>query len=304
MPRLPSPAAINLNQGGSFALWPATPPGTPDDAPPARIIDLSENPFHPDRELSRISRPTVTAMLPERPNGVAAIMAPGGGYSRIALDKEGREIANWLCPLGVTVFLMTYRLPAEGHSTGAEAPLQDAQRAVRLVRHNAVAWGLNPNRIGLMGGSAAGHMVASTLAGFDMPRYAAQDAADTVSARPDFSILLYPVITMDAAFAHAGSRLRLIGETPDADAIRAYSPDQNVSERTPEVFMVLADDDKAVLPENAIRLYQGLKRAGVRAEMHIFRDGGHGFGIERMAGLPGAAWPTLCEGWLRRIGIL
>lgn len=290
--------------GGTISLWPSVPPGTPEDFPPERIADLSESPFHPDRELTRISRPGLTVIRPELPNGAAVIVAPGGGYSRIAMDKEGREIAAWLGQIGITTFLMTYRLPGEGHANGADVPLQDAQRAVRIVRANARDWGLDPARIGLMGASAAGHMVASAVTGFDRAVYQAVDAADEMSARPDFAVLLYPVITMASDFAHAGSRLQLIGEAPDDETVERYSPDRNVSVDVPEVFLVLSDEDQAVVPENAIRFYQGLRRAGVRAEMHIFRDGQHGFGIERVAHLPAGRWPELCAAWMKRIGVL
>jgi len=293
-----------LGDHENLSLWPSIPPGTPPDFPPPRVVDLSADPFFPDRELSSIGRPSLTAVTPARANGTAVIVAPGGGYSRITMDHEGREIAAWLGGIGVTTFLMSYRLPAEGHLNGADVPLLDAQRAVRLVRRNAPSWGLDARRIGFMGASAAGHMAASLTASFDRPTYLAVDETDAVSARPDFTILLYPVVTMDAAFAHPGSRLRLLGEPPAADLIERCSPELNIKANSPETFMVLADDDHAVKSENAIRFYQGLKRAGVPAEMHIFRDGGHGFGIERVAGLPASAWPDLCEKWLGRIGML
>ena len=285
-------------------LWPDLPPGTPAGFGPPRITDLSDNPFFPDRELTRISRPSLTVLHPERANGTAVIVAPGGGYSRISIEQEGRSTARWLLSLGVTVFLMTYRLPDEGHANGADVPLQDAQRAVRLVRSAAPDWGLDPARIGVLGASAAGRMMASLITGFDRPVYPPTDAADRASARPDFAILLYPVISMEAGIAHPGSRDRLIGEAPSESAIKRYSPDQNLRSDTPETFIVQADDDEAVPAENALRFYLALRQASVRAELHVFREGGHGFGIEKTAGLPLAAWPDLCAAWMARLGAL
>ncbi|WP_210259929.1 alpha/beta hydrolase [Martelella sp. HB161492] len=296
--------ADGLADGMVIKLWPDGAPGTPADFPPQRIVDLSPILFRAERELSSISAPAMTVFRPENPNGMAVIVAPGGGYSRITLAKEGRECAEWLARFGITTFVTTYRLPAEGHENGADAPLADAKRAIRLVRHNAAAFGIDPGRIGVLGASAGGHVMASLLTGFGRDVYQPVDAADAVSARPDFGILLYPVITMDVAFAHAGSRLRMIGETPDAAAIAHYSPDRNVPDDCPEVFMMLADDDRAVPADNAVLFYAGLRRAGVKAELHVFRDGGHGFGVERITHLPGGVWPDLAEAWMRRIGML
>lgn len=205
----PNKAETLPSNGSAIPLWTGCPPGTPEDFGPPCGTDLSANPFFPDRELTRISRPNLTVLRPERPNGASTIVAPGGGYSRITMEQEGRSIARWLTTIGVTVFLMTYRLPGEGHDTGADVPLQDAQRSVRLVRSNAQAWGLDPARIGVAGASAAGHMMASLLTGFDRQVHEPVDAADSGSARPDFRLLLYPVISMSADIAHAGSRSRL-----------------------------------------------------------------------------------------------
>jgi len=285
-------------------LWPATPPGTEASKAIPTIVERSKSLFNPDRALTGIIKPTLTAFVPAKPNGVSIIVAPGGAYSRIVLDKEGREIVDWLRPLGVTVFTMTYRLPAEGHADGKNAPLQDGQRAVRLIRENAAVWGLDPARIGFMGFSAAGHLGASLVANFAKQVYAPVDNADTRTARPDFAVLMYPVVTMDAAFTHMESRTNLLGKDPSPELIEEYSPDKRVTKDAPEVFMALADNDSAVPTENAIRFYQGLKRVKVPAELHIYREGDHGFGIERAAGLPAAEWPQQCEKWMRRIGVL
>ena len=285
-------------------LWPSTPPGTPDGFPPVAIIERSDIPFISDRIIKSVSAPSLTMIRPQKPNGAAVIMAPGGGYAHIVLDKEGREIADWLSAAGITTFLLTYRLPGEGHEAGPATPLQDAQRALRLVRHNAATWGLDPQRIGMMGGSAGGHVAASLIANFARKVYEPVDEIDAVSARPDFGILLYPVITMADPLAHPDSRRLMIGDVADGDDIALYSPDQNLPADAPEVFMALSDEDNAVASENALLLYLSYRRRKVPAEIHIFRDGEHGFGIERAAHLPARHWPMLCEAWLSRIGIL
>jgi acetyl esterase/lipase len=285
-------------------LWPGVPPGTEASTATPTIVERSKSLFNPDRALTGIVKPSLTAFVPDKPNGVSIIVAPGGAYARIVLDKEGREIVNWLQPLGVTVFVMTYRLPAEGHLNGRDVPLEDGQRAMRVVRDHAKAWGLDPTRIGFMGFSAAGHLGASLVAEYDQPVYKPVDEADTQSARPDFAVLMYPVVTMDADFANMETRTNLLGKDPTPEAVEQYSPDKHVGKDAPEVFMALADNDSAVPTENAIRFYQGLKRVKVAAELHIYREGDHGFGIERAAGLPAGEWPAQCEKWLRRIGIL
>ena len=285
-------------------LWTSTPPGT--EASPAKptVTERSKSMFQPDRALTGIVAPSLTALVPPKPNGTSIIVAPGGAYARIVLDKEGKEIADWLRPLGITVFLMTYRLPAEGHLDGQDVPLQDGQRAVRLVRSHAAEWGLDPDRIGFMGFSAAGHLGASLLAGYERDSYKPRDETDKVSARPSFTVLGYPVVSMETGVTHEESRTNLIGKSPSGALIERYSADKQIAKGAPETFIFAADDDPAVPPENSIRLYLGLKRAGVPAEMHLYKEGGHGFGIERAAGLPAAGWINLCEAWMRRIGVL
>ncbi|WP_116002672.1 alpha/beta hydrolase [Consotaella salsifontis] len=286
-------------------LWPSVPPGTEASKATPTITERSKTLFQADRALTGIIAPSLTAIVPEHPNGTAMIVAPGGAYARVVLDKEGQEIVDWLRPLGITVFLMTYRLPAEGHADGKDVPLEDGQRAVRLIREHASEWNLDPQRIGFMGFSAAGHLGASLITGFDKKVYEPIDETDKVSARPDFAILGYPVVSMDADVTHLESRTNLIGKDPSPALIEEYSPDKHVTGDTPKTFIVLADDDPAVPPENSIRLFSALRKAGVAAEMHVFMEGGHGFGIVRAAGLPaGEYWPALCTAWMQRIGIL
>lgn len=291
------------DSGTRLDIWPGLPPGTPADMPPERVTDDSTDPFLPRRGVDTISRPTLTVMRPERPNGSAVIVAPGSGYLRIAMDVEGRDIASWLNGLGITALLMTYRLPAEGHANGRDVPMQDAQRALRLVRARAPEWGLDSTRIGILAASAGGHMAAAVIAQPERTFYAPSDDIDALPARPDFSLLLYPVISMEDGPAHEGSRQRLIGNAPSAEERASYSPDRMLEPGAAECFILHADDDPAVPSENAILFYQALKRSGTPAELHILRDGGHGFGIARTGTTAAADWPALAAAWLRRIGM-
>ncbi|MDR3438675.1 alpha/beta hydrolase [Telmatospirillum sp.] len=287
-------------------LWPddGVGPGSERVSVQLTVTERDPLPHRRERVLTGITRPTMTAYLPDCPNGSSVIIAPGGGYARIMLDKEGAEMARWLNSQGVTAFVMHYRLPGEGHVDAANVPLQDAQRAVRIVRRHAVSWGLDPHRLGMLGSSSAGHM-ATWLAGcFDKTVYAAKDDADQYSARPDFLLLLYPVVTMEAPFAHAGSRQNLLGTSPTDEEIAAHSTDRLVRPDTPPCFMVLADNDETVPSENAIRYYQGLRRAGVSGELHVFREGGHGFALDDVGDLPVAQWPQLAIAWMKSIGVL
>ncbi|WNL38188.1 alpha/beta hydrolase [Halomonas sp. PAMB 3232] len=284
-------------------LWNEPPAGTPENLQP-NVEERSGNPFRANRALTGVVTPSLTAWVPEQPNGASIIIAPGGSYRRIVLDKEGLELARLLAPLGVTCFLLTYRLPGEGHANRADAPLADAQRAIRMLRIHADEWRLDPKRIGFLGFSAAGHLAASLATNHDRNTYPLLEKEQGVSARPDFLALVYPVITMQDSDVHTGSRDALLGETPSSLQKDERSPQLNVTRQTPETFIVHADDDPSVSPMNAITFYCALHRAGVKAELHLFRDGGHGFGIAGAQALPVAKWPDLLSDWLMRIGAL
>lgn len=294
--------ADRLTHEMTLSLWGGRAPGAPAGLCP-RIVERATSASRPDRALMGIVDPSLTVYLPAHPNGVSMIVAPGGGYRRVVVDKEGVEIAATLAPQGITTFVLTYRLPGEGHANASDVPLADAQRAVRMVRRNAEDWGLDPAKVGVLGFSAAGHLGASIATGYDRQVYDGGDAA--VSARPDFVALVYPVMTLEDGPAHAGSRSALLGDAPTVEQIAAYSPEKHVTADTPQTFLVHADDDPSVDPENAVRFYMALHRAGVPAELHVFRDGGHGFGVA-VAGVdrkPVHHWPALLAGWLGAIGI-
>ncbi|RUR39276.1 alpha/beta hydrolase [Vreelandella populi] len=295
--------AYALQHEAVLPLWDGQPEGIPDGLTPL-VEDRSKNLFRPDRALTGIVEPSLTAWIPERPNGTSIIIAPGGSYRRVVLDKEGIEIAKALAPLGITSFLLTYRLPGEGHANRADAPLADAQRAMRLVRGHADEWGLDPERIGFLGFSAAGHLGASLATGYDQATYEVDEAEQAVSARPDFVALVYPVVTMQDEDVHEGSRTALLGNSPTSQQKLDRSPEVHVTADSPETFLVLADDDPSVPPANAVAFYSALHEAGVKAELHIFRDGGHGFGISGAKSKPVAGWPRLLAEWMTQIGVM
>ncbi|WP_304190287.1 alpha/beta hydrolase [Phenylobacterium aquaticum] len=288
-----------------IAIWPGPAPGGEHATAREEVV---ERPLTPgglrDRIIKGVTRPTLTVFRPAHPNGAALLMAPGGGYAWVVMDKEGYEAAERFAASGVTVFVMTYRLPQEGWAAGPDTPLQDAQRALRLIRFHAADYGVDPHRLGVIGFSAGGHVAGMLTLAFDRPVYAPIDSVDQVSARPDISILMYPVASMDAAIAHVGSRRNLLGEAPSLDRTAAYSLEALARPDAPPVMLVHALDDRSVPVENSLRLLAALRAAHVPVEAHLFEEGGHGFGIRFAAGKPAQAWPDLVLGWMRRKGML
>jgi acetyl esterase/lipase len=282
-----------------ITLWPGTPPGGQGlRLPPIRVSNHEPPYLTPiDRAVDQIGVPMMNVFRPDRPDGSAMILAPGGGYSREMLDFEGMDVARRFNGAGVTCFVLRYRLPGEGWANRSDVPLQDAQRAMRLVRANAAHYAIDPARIGFMGFSAGGHLAASIATRFAAPVYGAVDAADRISARPDFSVPMYPVITLGQG-AHVGSRDKLLGPTQTPDKIDAYSCERHVPSDTPPTFMALAaDDDVVPAMPNAAAYYATLQAAKIPSEMHMFETGGHGFGIARTVGKLTAAWPDLLLRW-------
>ncbi|MBB6250336.1 alpha/beta hydrolase [Nitrospirillum iridis] len=289
-----------------FPIWPAgTGPGSEGVAMTETVVERSaDTTVLRDRYTLGITRPHLSLYRPAHPNGTALLVMPGGGYRWVVVDKEGDEIGRRLSAAGITVFVLAYRLPGEGHAHGADVPLQDAQRALRLIRARAAEWGVDPHKVGALGFSAGGHVAGSLGTRYDASVYAPQDAVDQQSARPDFLALIYPVASMDPAIAHKGSRTQLLGEAPTPAQDAAYSTDRTVTARTPPTFLVHADDDPSVPVENSLRFYSALRAARVPAEMHLFQKGGHGFGIRGATGLPAAAWPDLYIAWVRGLGMM
>jgi acetyl esterase/lipase len=246
-----------------------------------------------------VDRPQLTIFRARQPSGAAIIVAPGGGYGNLASNHEGRQVANLLNAAGVTAFVLKYRL---GPKYRHPIELGDAQRAIRLVRARAKELGVAPDRIGMMGFSAGGHLAATAGTHFDAGWPDAADPIDRLSSRPDFLILAYPVVSFDPAIAHAGSVRNLLGDKPDPKLIEDLSNDLRITPDTPPTFLFHTNADTGVVPENSVRFYLGLRRAKVPAELHIFENGPHGVGLA--LGDPAlSAWPTLLTNWLRGRGL-
>ena len=289
---------LPLEAAETIALWPELPPGAGDELPVLRSTEQSPTPelFH-NRVLTGIARPVLYVVRPARPDGSALVIAPGGGYRELWVDAEGFDIADRFAAAGVTAFVLLYRLPGEGWLKAPDVPLQDAQRAMRLVRANAATYGIDAGRIGIVGFSAGGHLAASVATRANAAVYDPRDAADGLSAKPAFAALLYPVVTMLAPYAHEASREMLLGRDPSPALRAAYSCERLVGAGTPAMFLVHALDDNFVPPENTLSLFAALRVAKVGVEMHLFERGGHGFNLKAATGLPVAAWPDLLVKW-------
>ncbi|MGW8316133.1 MAG: alpha/beta hydrolase [Bacteroidales bacterium] len=274
-------------------LWPQGPPVENGLSGPE--TDLGNN------RVGNISRATAYIYFPESAHhtGAALIMLPGGGYRREAMSHEGYEVGAWLKEKGITGIVLKYRLP-NGHP---EVPLQDAARAIRLVRQHAEEWGLDPGKIGIGGASAGGHLASVAGTRFDEVPPGSADRSDTCSSRPDFMLLLYPLIYFREGDIHPSIAQLLFGGDTSWPTVSKYSSELNVTESTPPAFIVLADNDPAVDPSHSMAFYQALKQHGIHAEMHIFQQGGHGFGITKQ-GLPSDRWPELFYDWLESGGIV
>ncbi|WP_291287251.1 alpha/beta hydrolase [Flavobacterium sp.] len=249
------------------------------------------------QSTSLVSIPTLSIFLPKdpKPNQTAVLIFPGGGYQHLAIDKEGTKVANWLNRLGIAAFVVKYRLPSDqimkNKNTG---PLQDAQEAMRYVRQNAAKYGIDSNKIGVIGFSAGGHLASTLATHYDDVTY---ETNSTISARPDFSLLIYPVISMQNDITHKGSQTSLLGNHPSQELLDFYSNEKKVSSKTPATFLIHATDDTVVLAENSINYYLALKKNGVPAELHLYEKGGHGFGL----GVNDTSkfWTKDCEEWLK-----
>lgn len=248
--------------------------------------------------IAKVSNPTLTVFKPEKPNGKAVIICPGGGYVILAIDKEGTRVAEEFNKWGVTAFVLKYRLPDDTINTDRSlAPLQDAQQAIRLIRNNAKEYGVDKNKIGIMGFSAGGHLASTAATHFDIKADAVN--TDTTSVRPDFAILIYPVITFDSTFGHKGSRNNLVGANASKEKIDLYSNELQVTANTPPTFLIHAGDDATVPVENSIRFYQACIKNKVPAEMHVYPKGGHGFGMYNRT--TDDSWMERLRNWLNSI---
>ena len=250
--------------------------------------------------ISLVQQPAIEVYLPSKQtaNGQAIVICPGGGYGMLAYDWEGTDIAKWLNSKGVAAIVLKYRLPnSKSNIVPQLSPLLDAQRALRTVRANAQKWNIKKNQIGIMGFSAGGHLASTAGTHFDNGDTNATDSVDRLSSRPDFMILMYPVISMSKTYMHQGSRNNLIGANPDSALAKYYSNDLQVTKETPPTFIVHSTDDAGVPVENSLSFYQALKTNKVPAEMHIYPYGGHGFGLAVGKGYLNT-WTDRCIDWL------
>jgi acetyl esterase/lipase len=276
------PTAARADEPKLLDVWPGQAPGETGKGSPekTRLQKLGTGTI---KIVSDVSRPTLTVYRPakEKANGAAVLVCPGGGYNIVALEHEGEEVAAWLSSIGVTGVVLKYRVPRRKDQPPHQAPLQDAQRALGLVRSHAKEWGIDPARLGILGFSAGGHLAAAASTNFDKRTYEPIDDADRLSCRPDFAVLIYPAY--------------LTGKDP-------LAPEIHVTAKTPPTFFAHAADDP-ISPENSIALFRALRKAGVSTELHIYASGGHGFGLRRSAH-PCSTWPQRCEEWLRSRGLL
>jgi acetyl esterase/lipase len=271
----------------SFPAWAQKPivvPLWPNGAPNSNGLTGTEEDLNGGR-VANVVNPTITIYPAAKPCGMAIIACPGGGYARLAMNHEGHDMAAWMNTMGITYVVLKYRMP-NGHK---EVPLSDAQQAIRLVRQQAADYGINPHRVGIMGASAGGHLAASLAT-----LYSSEES------RPDFQILLYPVISMMQGITHAGSRKNLLGEHPTPELERSYSLENRVTSQTPPAFIVLSSDDRSVPPLNSIDYYLALQKAGVPVSMHIYPIGGHGWGFRDNFTYK-RLWTAELEKWLMNL---
>jgi acetyl esterase/lipase len=280
-----------------FDLWPGGPPGGEGVSITEHVV-ARDNAFNlVDRAAHDVTRPTLSLFKPATPDGSAMLLIPGGGYGWVVIDKEGFEGARYFSRRGVAVYVLKYRLPHHGWRAGPDAPLQDAQRAMRVIRARAASDAIDPARLVVAGFSAGGHLAGALTMRFDAGVYDRVDKADDLSARPDATALLYPVITMREPYRHRNSRLRLLGEAPSEALVEKYSVESMARGDAPPLFFLHASDDASVPVENSILAYRAAREAGSAASLHIFERGGHGFGMRGLDDNPLSAWPELLLAW-------
>ncbi len=250
--------------------------------------------------ISKITRPTLTIFLPpkEKANGTAVVVVPGGGYHIVAAGHEGYDIAKKFNEMGVAAFVVKYRIPDSLSMISPEiGPLQDAQRAIQIVRQRAKEWHIDEHRVGIIGFSAGGHLASTAGTHYDK---AVIDNKEKINLRPDFMILVYPVISFTDSIGHIGSRDNLIGQNPSSEKIKEYSNELHVTPQTPPCFLVHAKDDDVVPVQNSIQFYEALKKNNVPAEIYLYNNGGHGFGLNN--GTSDIKWMDLVKQWMMKNG--
>ena len=277
-------------------IWPGAVPGDYGTIGPERVRAPSEAPTKNAKWITGVTKPTLTIFRPANENntGAAIVICPGGGYWNLAWDLEGEEVAAWLNTVGVTGLVLKYRVPrrpGQPEPLPAPGPLLDAQRAVSLLRSRSADWGIDPNRIGILGFSAGGHLAVATATHFDQRAYEPIDEIDKISCRPDFAVAVYPGYLIEQGPA---------GVEINKDVLAPYI---RIPKETPPIFLVHASDDLVAGAENSVVMYLALKRANVPAELHVYAQGGHGFGVRKNS-LPCSTWTDRCVAWLQSQGML
>ncbi len=284
-----------------FALWPGSPPGSPK----TKIVpNWTMNNARPNRELwiRGVPIPEVHVYRPARPDGSALLVLPGGGYEFLSVQNEGLDAAERFNAERTTAFILTYRLPAEGWPNRSVVALQDAQRAMRLIRARAADFTIDPARLGVLGFSAGGHLAADLAVSHNEEIYAPTDTADALSARPALVGLVYPVISLDSKVSEGSSSPNLLGKAASPALVASRSPALHVTADTPPSFIVAAFDDGLVHIDNSLTWIDACRRAKVPVEAHLFSEGGHGFGLHLSKDMPGSRWPDLFARWMRKHG--
>lgn len=267
---------------------------------PGALKSSDEESVDANGHVGKISRPTVTVFKSPtaKPNGAAVIIFPGGGYWINAIQHEGFDVAKRFNDAGITAFVVKYRIPNDKTMSNRETgPLQDAQQALHVIRKRASEWNINPDKVGIMGFSAGGHLASTAGTHFSK---AINPALKSSNLRPAFMILVYPVISFIDRVGHMGSREQLIGKSPTEEKIHAYSNELQITSQTPPTFLVHASDDDVVISENSVRFYQGLIKNKVQGELHIYERGGHGFGMNNPTTKD--EWMDRCLNWMKANG--
>jgi acetyl esterase/lipase len=280
-------------------IWQGKVPGALTNSGYKQSIDSEDNWV----KMRHVTAPLLD-MYPapvEKSNKTAVIICPGGGYWGLAIAHEGSQIAMWLNSIGITAFVLKYRLPDTSIMINKTiGPMQDGQESIRIVRRHAKEWNIDPNKIGIMGFSAGGHL-ASTLSTHYLEK--AYEPKDSTNARPDFSILIYPVISMDSSITHLGSRENLLGKNPSSEMVNRFSNELQVSKQTPPAFLVHSINDTVVPIQNSINYAIALKKFSIPCELHLYESGGHGYGLGRSSDTE-SSWPEAYKKWLKARGFL
>lgn len=286
-------------QSLTLKLWPGGIPGSKTDDTYVEKITTTDGRI---TRCEKVVTPDLTVYLPapEKANGAAVLICPGGGYGVLAFDHEGNAIAKWLNDNGIAGIILKYRLPSDRIMIDKSiGPLQDAQEAIRVIRRNSASWKINPDKVGVIGFSAGGHLASTLSTHYTEKVY---DVKDNTSARPNFSLLIYPVVSFDSVITHRGSRNNLIGLKPAEEQVIRFSNELRITADTPPAFLVHSADDKAVPVMNSIGYFQGLQKNNIPAELHIFQKGGHGYGLAINGGTE-SSWPGSCLKWMKQIGV-